>query len=71
MYTFYTRMNIEFLNLLKSLEEGDWGRKEKNRGDEPIWVIIHLYMEMSQGDTLYSYLKKTKMSFLQKQRMEK
>jgi hypothetical protein len=24
-------------------------RKEKNRGDEPIWVIIHIYMEMSHG----------------------
>jgi hypothetical protein len=23
------------------------GRKKKNRGDEPIWVIIHIYMEMS------------------------
>jgi hypothetical protein len=24
------------------------GRKEKNRGDEPIQVITHIYMEMSQ-----------------------
>jgi hypothetical protein len=23
-------------------------RKEKNRGDKPIQVIIHIYMEMSQ-----------------------
>jgi hypothetical protein len=38
-------MNIEFLNLLKSPYEG---RKEKNRGEEPIWVIIPVYMEMSQ-----------------------
>jgi hypothetical protein len=22
-------------------------REEKNRGDEPIWVIIHIYMELS------------------------
>jgi hypothetical protein len=22
-------------------------RKEKNEGDEPIWIIIHIYMEMS------------------------
>jgi hypothetical protein len=28
------------------------GRKEKNRGDEPIQVVIHLYMEMSQGNSL-------------------
>jgi hypothetical protein len=41
-------MNIEILNLLKPSEEGDGGRKKKNRGDEPIQVIIHIYMEMSQ-----------------------
>jgi hypothetical protein len=29
-------MSIEVLNLLKSSLEGDEGRKEKNRGDEPI-----------------------------------
>jgi hypothetical protein len=28
--TFYTRRNIEFLNLLKSPQEGDYGRKGKN-----------------------------------------
>jgi hypothetical protein len=33
--------------------EEDKGRKEKNRGDEPILVIIHVYMEISQGNTLY------------------
>jgi hypothetical protein len=38
-------MNIEFLNLLKPPQEGYQGRKEKNRGDEPIQVII--YMETS------------------------
>jgi hypothetical protein len=40
-------MNIEFLNLLKS-PEGNYGRKDKNREDEPILVIIHTYLEMSQ-----------------------
>jgi hypothetical protein len=35
----------------------------KNRGDEPIWVITHIFMEMSQGNCLCSYLKQTKMSF--------
>jgi hypothetical protein len=35
----------------------DKGRKEKNRGEESIWVIIHKYMEMLQGSSLYSYLK--------------
>jgi hypothetical protein len=29
-----------------------------------IWVIIHIYMEMSQGNSLYSYLKKQKYHFL-------
>jgi hypothetical protein len=29
---------------------------KKNRGDEPIWVIIHIYMEISQGNSLCSYL---------------
>jgi hypothetical protein len=24
------------------------GRKEKNRGEEPIQVIIHIYMEIAQ-----------------------
>jgi hypothetical protein len=40
---------------------------EKDRG-ESIRVIIHIYIEMSQGNSLYSYLKQTKMSFLQNQR---
>jgi hypothetical protein len=35
-------------------------QKEENR-DEPIWVIIHIFMEMSQGNSLY--LKQIKMSF--------
>jgi hypothetical protein len=41
------RMNIEYLNLLKSPQEEDKGSKEKNEGDEPIWNIIHIYMEVS------------------------
>jgi hypothetical protein len=24
--------------------------------DEPIWVVIHIYMETTQGISLYSYL---------------
>jgi hypothetical protein len=32
-------------------------------GDEPIWVIIHFYREMSQGNSLYNYLKQTKLSY--------
>jgi hypothetical protein len=56
-------MNIEFLNLLKS-QEGDLGRKKKNREDEPIQIKIHIYMQMSQENSLCCCLKKTKMSFL-------
>jgi hypothetical protein len=25
------------------------------------WIIIHMYMESSQGNSLYSHLKQTKM----------
>jgi hypothetical protein len=50
-------MNTEFLNLLKSPSKGDQGRKKKNRGDEPIQVMIHIYMEIPQGNLLCSYLK--------------
>jgi hypothetical protein len=42
--------------------KGDYGRKKKNRGNELILVIIHMHMEMSQGNSLYSFLKQTKMS---------
>jgi hypothetical protein len=31
--------------------------------DEPTWVLIHMFMEMSQNSTLYHYLKQTKLSF--------
>jgi hypothetical protein len=36
---------------------------KKNRGDEPIGVITHIYMEMTQGNPLCSYLKQTKIFF--------
>jgi hypothetical protein len=36
---------------------GDYGRKEKNKGKEPIQVIMHIYMKISQGNSLYTYLK--------------
>jgi hypothetical protein len=44
---------------------------EKNRGNELIQAIIHIYMEMSQRNTLYSYLKQTKMPFFQKTQTRK
>jgi hypothetical protein len=30
---------------------------KKNKGNEPVQDIIHKYMEMSQGNSLCSYLK--------------
>jgi hypothetical protein len=36
---------------------------KKNRGYESIQVIKHIYMEMSQRNSLCSYLKQTKMPF--------
>jgi hypothetical protein len=35
---------------------------KKNRGDEPIGVVMHTYMEVSQGNCLcsYPYLKQAK-----------
>jgi hypothetical protein len=36
---------------------------KKNRGDEPIWAIIHIYMEVPQRNSPRSYLKQAKMSF--------
>jgi hypothetical protein len=37
---------------------------KKIRRHEPIGIIIHIYMEMSQGNSLCRYLKQAKKSFL-------
>jgi hypothetical protein len=34
--TFYIRVNMEHSSPLKSLEEGNQGKKENNGGDEPV-----------------------------------
>jgi hypothetical protein len=56
-------MNIEFLNLLKPPQKGT---KEERRKIEEMnqfrLYIIHILMEMSQENSLCSYLKQTKMS---------
>jgi hypothetical protein len=38
---------------------------KKNRGDEPNGIMIHIYVEVPQGNSLcsYLYLKKAKISF--------
>jgi hypothetical protein len=43
---------------------------KKNREDEPVGVIIHIYMEISQENFLcgYHYLKQEKMSFFSSNR---
>jgi hypothetical protein len=48
-----TRMNVEFLKHKKRTKV----ERRKNRGYEPIWDIIHIYMEISQGNSLCSYLE--------------
>jgi hypothetical protein len=33
-------------------QEGEWGRRKNNGGDEPIQGIMYLYMEMSQKNPI-------------------
>jgi hypothetical protein len=37
--------------------------KEKNRGDKPIQVIIHIYKEVSKCNTVGNYLEQQKCLF--------
>jgi hypothetical protein len=37
---------------------------KKTRRDDPIRVTIHIFREMSQGNSLCRYLKQAKISFL-------
>jgi hypothetical protein len=48
-YRIFKPVEITIMRILR--------RKKKNRGDKPIRVIMHIYMEMLQGNSLYSYLK--------------
>jgi hypothetical protein len=43
----------------------------KNRGDEPMQVIIHTYIEISQRNSLCRFLKQTKISFFSFTKSEK
>jgi hypothetical protein len=49
---------------VEAMIERDWGRKKKIIRDEPMWFITHIYLEMSWGNSSYSYLKQTKMAFI-------
>jgi hypothetical protein len=48
---FYTCMNMEHWNQSKFLRRG----RENNGGDEPNLGIIYVYVDISQGNTLYNY----------------
>jgi hypothetical protein len=37
---------------------------KKTRGGEPTGIILHIYIEISQGNSLHSYLKQEKISFI-------
>jgi hypothetical protein len=60
-------INEEYLFIDKFHTSTRWKikciKKKKNRGNEPLWVIIHTHMEMLQGKSLCSYLKQTNTSF--------
>jgi hypothetical protein len=62
MYSLY-KNEYRIFKLVETIIRKGLGRKEKNRGDKPNWAIIHIYMEMPQGNSLCSYLKQAKMSF--------
>jgi hypothetical protein len=44
------------LNWQSTLWEGDWEVVKRCGRDEPVWIVIHLCMETTQGISLYSYL---------------
>jgi hypothetical protein len=50
------RNKYSILNWQSPLWEGDWGIGKRTCRDEPIWVVIHICMETTQGISLYSYL---------------
>jgi hypothetical protein len=57
--------------LVSPLWEGARGEVKRSGRDEPILVLIHIYMETSQGTFLYSYLylKLTKTPYFSFQRI--
>jgi hypothetical protein len=49
-------MNIVILNWPGPPWEGDQGGVKRTGRDEPVGVVIHVYMETTQGISLCSYL---------------
>jgi hypothetical protein len=44
------------INWLRPLWEGDQEIVKRSDRDEPMWVVIHMYMEAMLRISLYSYL---------------
>jgi hypothetical protein len=49
-------VNIVILNWQRPLWEGDQEVVKRSSRDEPMWVVIHLSMEVMLGISLYNYL---------------
>jgi hypothetical protein len=47
MYFLYKHVYRTFKPFETTIER-ELRYKEKNRGDEPIWILIHIYIEMSK-----------------------
>jgi hypothetical protein len=47
-------MNKVILNWQRPLQEGDQEVAKRSGRDEPMWVAIHMHMEVMLGISLYS-----------------
>jgi hypothetical protein len=64
----HRKTNNIILLICGSLKNLISDKLKKNTGDEPIQVIIHIYTEMSQGDSVLLSLKKAYFFLLENQR---
>jgi hypothetical protein len=48
--------NIVIINWQRPLWKRDQEVVKRSGRDEPIWVVVHMCMETTQGISLYSYL---------------
>jgi hypothetical protein len=63
MYFLYKNEYRSFKLIETTIRKG-LKKKEKYKGNEPKQATIHVYMEVPHGNSLCSYLKQAKMSFL-------
>jgi hypothetical protein len=61
MYTIYKNKYTKFKPIETNIR--GLGRKKKNRGEELIWVIMHICKEMLQGH-LFFFLREQNRSYL-------